>query len=325
MNVHKNARLTPIGRERLVRRVMSGQTPESAARLAGVCPRTARKWLARFKAEGPAGLLDRSSRPRRLRKPTPDDVSARIIALRRERRTGKHVARDVGVSPSTVSRVLKRAGLSRLRDLEPAEPARRYERKAPGELIHLDIKKLGRFHEPGHRITGDRRKQSSRRGEKDGRKWGAGWEFVHVGIDDNSRLSFTQIHPDEKARSAVAQLKAAVVWYKSLGVTVARVMTDNGPCYTSRAFAKACRRLKIKHIRTKPYTPKTNGKAERFIQTALREWAYARAYRTSDQRADDLPLWTHMYNWHRPHGGIKDQTPISRLGVNRDNLLTLHT
>jgi transposase InsO family protein len=324
MNVHENARLTPLGRERLVRLVMSGQTPESAARLAGVCPRTARKWVSRFKAEGLGGLQDRSSRPKKLRKPTSEDVAARIVALRRERRTGKHIARETGVSPATVSRVLKRAGLSRLKDLEPAEPARRYERKSPGELIHLDIKKLGRFNEIGHRITGDRRKQSSRRGEKGGQKWGAGWEYVHVGIDDASRLSFTQIHADEKAVSAVAHLKAAVAWYKSLGVTVARVMTDNGPCYTSRAFAKACKRLRLKHIRTKPYTPKTNGKAERFIQTALREWAYARAYQTSEQRAEDLPLWTHLYNWHRPHGGIKDQTPISRLGLTEDNLLRLH-
>lgn len=324
MNVHKNARLTPLGRERLVRLVLSGQTPESAARIAGVCPRTARKWVARFKAEGAAGLKDRSSRPKTLRKPTSAEVAARIVALRRERRTGKHIAREVGVGAATVSRVLKRAGLSRLKDLEPAEPVRRYERKEPGELIHLDTKKLGRFNEIGHRITGDRRKQSSRRGEKGGQKWGAGWEYVHVGIDDASRLSFTQIHPDEKAASAVAHLKAAVAWYKSLGVTVARVMTDNGPCYTSRAFAKACKSLKLKHIRTKPYTPKTNGKAERFIQTALREWAYARAYQTSDQRAQDLPLWTHIYNWHRPHGGIKDQTPISRLGLNQDNLLRLH-
>lgn len=316
MNVHKNARLTPIGRERLVRQVLSGHTPEAAARAAGVCPRTARKWLARFKAEGAAGLQDRSSRPKKLRAPTPEDAAARIIALRRKRWTGKHIARETGVSAATVSRVLKRAGLSRLKDLEPVEPVRRYERKEPGELIHLDIKKLNRFHEIGHRITGDRTA---------GRSVGAGWEFVHVAIDDASRLSFTEIHGDEKAASAIAHLKAAVAWYRSLGVSVARVMTDNGSCYKSHAFAKACRRLKLKHIRTKPYTPKTNGKAERFIQTALREWAYARAYQSSDQRAAQLNAWTHMYNWHRPHGGIKDQTPISRLAINRDNLLRFHT
>jgi transposase InsO family protein len=246
----------------------------------------------------------------------------RIIALRRERWTGKHIARETGVSPATVSRVLKRAGLSRLKDLEPAEPVRRYERKAPGEMIHIDIKKLGRFERKGHRITGDRRGQSAPRGRKQG---GYGWEYVHVAIDDHSRLSFSQIHLNEKAVSAVRHLKATVAWYRKLGVTVERVMTDNGSCYKSHAFAKACRDLKIKHIRTKPYTPKTNGKAERFIQTALREWAYARAYETSDQRAADLPLWTHLYNWHRPHGGIKDQTPISRLGMKPDNLLRHHS
>lgn len=320
MNIHKNARLTPLGRERMVRIMLSGQTPEAAARAAGVCPRTARKWLARFKAEGAAGLRDRSSRPNKLRNPTPDGIAGRIVALRRRRWTGKHIARQVGVSPATVSRVLKRAGLARLKDLEPAEPVRRYECERPGDLIHLDIKKLGRFERVGHRITGERTGQSNPRG----RGQGYGWEYLHVAIDDNSRLSFSRIHPDEKAVSAVAHLEAAIAWYASLGVTVTRIMTDNGSCYRSRAFAKACKNLRLKHIRTKPYTPKTNGKAERFIQTALREWAYARAYRTSDQRADHLPLWTHMYNWHRPHGGIKDKTPISRLRINRDNLLRLH-
>jgi len=188
---------------------------------------------------------------------------------------------------------------------------------ASGELIHLDIKKLGRFKRIGHRITGDRKGQSNARG--------VGWEFVHVSIDDTSRIALTRIMPDEKAVSAVAFLKAAVAYYKSLGVSVARVMTDNGSCYKSLAFARACRRLKIKHIRTKPYTPKTNGKAERFIQTALREWAYARAYQTSDQRAAELPIWTHHYNWHRPHGSLKSNPPISRLGLSEDDLLRLHS
>jgi len=230
---------------------------------------------------------------------------------------GKHIAMRVGVSPATVSRVLKRAGLSRMKDLEPAEPVRRYEYADPGGLIHIDIKKLGRFDRIGHRITGDRKGQSSGRG--------VGWEFVHVCIDDASRIAFTQIRPDEKAISATAFLKAAVAYYFGLGVKVARVMSDNGSCYKSFAFARACRRLKIKHIRTKPYTPKTNGKAERFIQTSLREWAYARAYQTSDQRAKDLPYWTHQYNWHRPHGSLKSMPPISRLGLTGDNLLRLHS
>jgi len=242
--MHKNAKLTPSGRERIVGMMLSGQTPEAAARAAGVCPRTARKWLARYKAEGVAGLQDRSSRPTRLRKPTPAKTVNRIIALRRQRWTGKHIARETGVSPATVSRVLKRAGLSCLKDIEPAEPIRRYERKAPGEIIHLDIKKLGRFERMGHRITGDRRGQSNPRSHD---KKGYGWEYVHVAIDDHSRLSFSQIHPNEKATSAVAHLKAAVAWYRKLGVKVERVMTDNGACYKSKDFAKACRDLVQPH------------------------------------------------------------------------------
>jgi transposase InsO family protein len=193
---------------------------------------------------------------------------------------------------------------------------RRYERETPGELIHIDIKKLGRFETVGHRLTGVRSEQNRTRG--------AGWEFVHVCIDDASRIAFSQIKPDERKRSAVAFLKAAVAYYNSLGVTVARVMTDNGSCYRSKAFARACKKLELKHIRTKPYTPKTNGKAERFIQTALREWAYAKPYPTSDHRADELPIWLHRYNWHRPHGSLKSKPPISRLSPAEDNLLRLH-
>src|SRR4030095_4124107 len=214
------------------------------------------------------------------------------------------------------SRILQRLGLNRLSALELAEPVRRYERERPGELIHIDIKKLGRFNRIGHRITGDRTGQSNARG--------IGWEFVHVCIDDASRIAFSRVMKDEKKASAVAFLKAAVAYYASLGVTIERVMTDNGSCYRSKAFARACKKLGLKHIRTKPYTPKTNGKAERFIQTSLREWAYARAYDTSDERAAELPKWLHRYNWHRPHGGIKSQTPISRLGLTGNNLLRLH-
>jgi len=317
MNIHKNARLTPLGRERIVKEVLSGQTPEAAARAAGVCPRTVRKWAARFKAEGRRGLNDRSSRPHRLYRPTPIAIVERVEALRRQRWTGKQIAAEVGVSPATVSRILKRLGLNRLATLEPAEPVRRYERQHPGELIHIDIKKLGRFERVGHRITGKRTDNASSRG--------SGWEFVHVCIDDASRIAFSKIMPNEKKESAVAFLKAAVAYYNSLGVSVARVMTDNGSCYKSHDFRKACHDLGIRHIRTKPYTPKTNGKAERFIQTALREWAYAQAYDTSHQRADELPIWLHRYNWHRPHGGIKYKTPISRLDLAEDNLLRLHT
>jgi transposase InsO family protein len=315
MNMHKNARLTPRGRERMVLQVVSGQTAEAAARAAGVCPRTVRKWLARYRREGLAGLADRSSRPHRLHRPTPAASVATVEALRRRRWTGRQIAAELGISPATVSRILSRLGLNRIQALEPAEPARRYERQHPGELIHLDIKKLGRFERVGHRITGDRQSRSR----------GTGWEFVHVCIDDASRVAFSRILPDERKESAVAFLKAAIASYQSLGVTVARVMTDNGACYRSRAFRQACRDLGLKHIRTRPYTPKTNGKAERFIQTALREWAYAQAYPNSDRRAEELPIWLHRYNWHRPHGSLKSNPPISRLALAADNLLRLHT
>jgi len=316
MDVHKNAPLTPAGRETMVRRVLAGQTPKAVATAFGVCVKTVRKWVVRFQAEGVSGLVDRSSRPRRLHRPTPGPVTERIETLRRRRWTGRQIAQTVGVSPATVSRVLQRLGLSRMRDLEPAALVRRYERKEPGEMIHLDIKKLGRFDRVGHRITGDRTGQSNSRG--------IGWEFVHIAIDDASRIAFCQIMPDEKQESAVAFLHAALAFYQSLGVTVARVMTDNGSCYKAFAFRDACRERGLRHIRTRPYTPKTNGKAERFIQTALREWAYAQAYPTSDHRAEELPLWLHRYNWHRPHGGIKSQTPISRLDLSEDNLLRFH-
>jgi transposase InsO family protein len=318
MNIHKNARLTPHSRAELVRRVLiEGQAPMAVATAMGVTVKTVRKWVGRFAGGGSAGLIDRSSRPHRLYRPTPEEAAVRIERLRRQGWTGKQIAQQTGVSPATVSRVLKRLGLSRVKDLEPAARVIRYERQNPGEMIHLDIKKLGRFERVGHRITGDRTGQSNSRG--------IGWEFVHVAIDDASRSAFSQIMPDEKKESAVAFLKAALAYYASLGITVARVMTDNGSCYKAFDFRDACRDLKLKHIRTKPYTPKTNGKAERFIQTALREWAYAQAYPTSQRRAEELPIWLHQYNWHRPHGGIKSQTPISRLALAEDNLLRLHS
>jgi transposase InsO family protein len=321
MNIHKNARLTPLGRERIVRMAADGRKPAEIAVCVGVSLRTVHKWIARFAAEGVAGLADRSSRPHRLHRPTPDDEVEQILTLRRQKLSGKAIAKQAGVSPATVSRILRRARLSRMRDLEPAEPVRRYERAHPGELIHIDIKKLGRIDGVGHRITGDRTRQSNRRGRGEG----LGWEFAHVCIDDASRLAFVEMKPDEKAISAVAFLRAAVAYYGRFGVTVTRVMTDNGSCYKAFAFRDACRDLGLKHIRTKPYTPKTNGKAERFIQTALREWAYARPYDHSDRRTEELPRWLHHYNWHRPHGGIHAKTPISRLALNQDNLLRLHT
>ena len=318
MNIHKNARLTPVRREEMSLAVIGRRLSRAqAAQAYGVSLKTVAKWVRRFQQEGGAGMVDRSSRPRTVYRPTPAKTVEQIIALRRQRLCGKHIAVITGVSAATVSRVLKRAGLSRLKDLEPGEPVVRYEYDEPGGLIHLDIKKLGRFERAGHRITGDRTGQSNSRG--------VGWEYVHVCIDDASRVAFTDIYPDEKAASSVPFLKAAVTYYKSLGVTVKRVMTDNGPCYTSGAFKAACKDLKLKHIRTKPYTPRTNGKAERFIQTTIREWAYAQKYETSDQRARTLPFWNHMYNWHRPHSAIKYKPPITRLGLNENNLLRLHS
>jgi transposase InsO family protein len=317
MDTHKNAPLTPKGREAMVRCVIEGGLGKAAAaRQFNTTPKTVAKWVDRFRAGGVEGLRDRSSRPLSLPSQTAPATCAAVEALRRQRHTGKQIAAEAGVSPATVSRILRRLGLNRMRDLEPAEPVRRYEREHPGDMIHLDIKKLGRFDRVGHRITGDRTGQSNSRG--------VGWEYVHVCIDDNSRVAFSQILPDEKAISAVAFLSAAVAYYKSLGVTVTRVMTDNGSCYKAFDFRDACTGLGLKHVRTKPYTPKTNGKAERFIQTALREWAYAQAYPTSDRRGEELPIWLHRYNWHRPHGGIKSKTPISRLALTEDNLLRLH-
>jgi len=316
MDIHKNARLTPRGRERMVNMVLGGQTPKAVSEAVGVCPRTVRKWVERFEAEGLAGLQDRSSRPDHLRQPTPQATIDRIEALRRQRLTGKAIAAETDVSRATVSRALKRLGLNRLSALQPAEPPRRYQRERAGELIHIDIKKLGKFNRIGHRITGDRTGQSNSRG--------VGWEFVHVCIDDASRIAFSRVMKTERKACAVAFLKAAVAYYASLGITVERVMTDNGSCYRSRRFRNTCRRLGLKHIFTRPYTPRTNGKAERFIQTALREWAYARAYDTSRQRAAELPYWMHRYNWHRPHGSIGSVPPISILRLSGNNLLRLH-
>ena len=315
MNIHQNARLTPKGRALLVRRILAGETPPAAAAAGGVSERTARGWLARYRSEGEAGLDDRSSRPRHSPRRTPQTVVDRVVALRRQRWTGRRIARTVGVSPATVSRLLRRAGLNRLRDLEPAPPVRRYEHHAPGELLHLDIKRLGRFQRAGHRVTGDKTRRSR----------AAGWEFVHVAVDDHSRIAFSQILPDERSRSAVEFLHAAVAYYRSLGVCIRRLLTDNGSCYRSRAFRQTCRRLGIRHRFTRPYTPRTNGKAERFIQTALREWAYARSYLSSPHRAAHLHPWLHDYNWHRPHASLGYNSPISRLPPPRNNLLRLHS
>jgi transposase InsO family protein len=324
MDVHNNARLTPRGREAMVRAVVDhGLTRAEAARRFNTSAKTVAKWVGRFRADGVAGLHDRSSRPLSLPSQTAFAICDAVEALRRQRRTQAAIAAETGLSQATVSRILRRRGLSRLSAIEPAEPRPRYERATPGEIIHIDIKKLGRFNAIGHRITGDRTGQSNQRSRSGAA--GPGWEFVHIAVDDHSRLAFSQVLPDEKQASAVAFLKATVDHYRRLGVEVARVMTDNGGCYKSRAFKDACGRLGLKHIRTKPYTPQTNGKAERFIQTALREWAYATAFDTSQQRRAELPLWLHRYNWHRPHASLGGKPPISRLPIIGNNLMTFHT
>ena len=316
MGVHKNARLTPAGREILVRRVLvEGESRQAVAMAMSTTERTVEKWVARFQKEGVAGLQDRSSRPHRSPRRTPAPVAEQIVELRRRRQAGAEIAVAVGRSASTVYRILARQGLSRLKALEPAEPTRRYERASPGELIHLDIKKLGRFSAVGYRITGDHSRRTR----------GVGWDYVHVCIDDASRIAFVEIKPDEREHTAVAFLEAAVAYYAKLGVGIQRVMTDNGGCYRSKLFRRACIRLGLRHIFTRPYRPRTNGKAERFIQTVLREWAYAKSYEHSDRRTAELPAWLHRYNWHRPHAGIGHETPISRLAACPNNLSRLHT
>ena len=315
MDIHKNARLTVKMREQLAKRVLEqGLTLKQAAACFNVSARTAGKWAARYRADGRAGLPDRSSRPRRLRKPTPAELVERVQRLRKERWTGLRIAQHTGLSQATVSRILRRLKLSRMRDLEPRVAVQRYEHAAPGDLLHLDIKKLGRFSAEGMRIHGD----PSRRTR------GLGWEYVHVAIDDHSRIAFSDIFANEQADSAVQFLYRALAYYARLGIRFKAVLTDNGPAYASRRFALACQQLGLKHRRTRPYTPRTNGKAERFIQTALREWAYGRSYPNSKQRAEQLPRWIHQYNWHRPHGSLDASPPICRAGFDRNNLLTMH-
>ena len=297
--------------------IEGGSSKAAAARAFHATPKTVAKWVARFRAEGVAGLQDRSSRPRSSPSQTGPAACERVEALRRRRYTGEQIAAEVGVSAATVSRILKRLGLNRLAALEPAEPIRRYERAAPGEIVHIDIKKLGKFNRIGHRITGGRIGQSKSRR--------VGWEYVHLAIDDHARLAYSEILPDEKRTSCLRFLFNALRFFRGFGVRVERIMTDNGSSFRSHRYAKALRRLRIKHLRTKPYTPRTNGKAERFVQTSLREWAYARAYSTSQHRAAELPIWLHRYNWHRPHGGIGAKPPISRIALTKDNVLRLHT
>ncbi len=315
MDVHQNARTTPHSRMLMIERLQAGWSVPAVAAAFGVDPKTVRKWRDRYAAEGRAGLRDRSSRP--LTAPTRLDRSAEdeIAALRRQRLSGPAIARRLGRPVSTVGLVLRRRGLGRLTALDAKPPLVRYERERPGELIHLDTKKLGRIQGVGHRITGDRTRQSSPRGRREG----AGWEHLHVAVDDASRLAYTELLPDDRTPSALAFLNRALAWFASHGVRVERAMTDNGPAYTSYAFRKALAEAGIRHKRTKPYTPRTNGKAERFIQTSLREWAYVSPYRTSAERAQAMPAWLCDYNSRRPHSALGGKPPISRLP--KDNLL----
>ena len=305
MNAHKNARTTPFGRAVMVRRVLEeGWSVAAVATTFEVSTRTVRKWLARFCSEGAAGLQNRSSAPHRVANKLAAPWLAMVTRLRRDyRMTGEEIAERLHLARSTVAGHLARLGLGRLAALEPSEPARRYNRARAGELVHLDVKKLARFRRIGHRITGDRRGQSE----------GAGWEFVHVAVDDASRLAYVEVLPDEKRQSVTGFLVRALRWFRRLGIRVERVMTDNGSGYVSRLFRKACRMLRLRHLRTRPYTPKTNGKAERFIQTLLREWAYALPYRSSDTRAADLPRWLRHYNHERPHVSLARQSPTAWL------------
>jgi transposase InsO family protein len=304
MRVHPNAKTTPKGRALIVQRVdVDGWTVAQTAAAFGVSARTVGKWRARYRTGGWASLVDRISRPHRSRQRTPVRQEEAIVALRTQRLAGATIARRLGMPRSTVGAVLRRHGLGRLPPATPPPPVRRYERAQPGELVHVDIKSLVRIERVGHRIHGDRRTRVS----------GAGWEHVHVCVDDASRVAYVEVlrtlhHPD-----AVGFLERALAWFAARGVRVERVMTDNGSAYISRAFAALCARRGLRHLRTRPYTPRTNGKAERFIQTLLREWAYRRAYATSRRRTRALPAWLRYYNERRPHTSLNYRAPITRL------------
>jgi transposase InsO family protein len=310
MKLHANARTCPNSRKLLVTRIEEeGWSLVVAAEAAGISERTAAKWLARWQAEGEAGLVDRSSAPRTRPTQLPADRVRAIEALRRLRMTAAEIAEVLGMALSTVSRWLARIGLGKRSRLEPTEPPNRYERKRPGELIHVDVKKLGRILRPGHRVTGNRRDRFT-----DARGYGvAGWEFVHVCVDDATRLAFVEVLADERGETAAGFLRRAVAWFASMGVTVERVMSDNGSCYRSDVHAGACRELGIRHLRTQPYRPRTNGKAERFIQTITNRWAYGAIYANSAERTAALPGWLTHYNFSRRHGSLGHKAPATRL------------
>jgi transposase InsO family protein len=291
--------------------VEQGRSITEAAAAAGVSDRTCSKWVARYRAEGVGGLVDRSSAPRTVANRTDERRVHAITALRRLRLTGPEIADALGMALSTVSGVLTRTGMGKLGRLG-LEPARRYERARPGELIHIDVKKLGRILQPGHRITGDRR--SRRRIGPSRRRVGiAGWEYCHIAIDDATRLAYIELLDDETATTASGFLSRAVAFFESHGMTVEAVMTDNGGAYRSTVHALACKAIGVRHLRTRAYRPQTNGKAERFIRTMLAGWAYGALYRDSTERAAALDGWLYTYNHRRPHAGIGRQTPITRL------------
>jgi transposase InsO family protein len=316
VDTHKNAPMTPEGRLRMVQAVTGGEAVSAVATRFDVDRKTVRKWLQRFLAEGMAGLADRSSRPRRSPTAIARGTAQRVITLRRQRCTMRSIAQPLGLAMATVSRVLARAGLSRLAALDPPPPPNRYERAAPGELLHIDIKRLAGIRGVGHRITGDRRGHRAR---------GVDYDFTYVAIDDHSRVAFAEVWPAERADCAAGFLDHALAYYRSLGLRIERVMTDNGKVFDSGLFVRVCDQHQIKRLHTRFYRPQTNGKAERFIQTALREWAYGRTYRHSRQRTARLPRWIHEYNWHRPHSSLAGKPPISRLQLAGDNVLSLHS
>ena len=313
MKVHANAPLGPKGRLTLARRVLEqGWSLAEAAEAAGVSERTCSKWVDRYRREGESGLLDRSSAPRSMPHRTPEELVEAIVALRRLRMTGAEIAFCLAMALSTVSAVLLRVGLGKLSRLERPEPPNRYERRRAGELIHIDVKKLGRIRGAGHRVTGSR--ASQQRTRVNGRLTGvAGWEFVHVCVDDATRLAYVEVLGDEKATTAVGFLRRAKAFYASHGITVERVMTDNGSAYRSTIHAFACRSMGLRHLRTRPYRPRTNGKAERFIRTMLGGWAYGAIYGSSTERTAALDGWLWIYNHRRPHGSLSHKTPIARL------------
>lgn len=318
MNIHSLARTTPSSRGLIAARRESGVPVSLVATHMGVDRKTVRKWARRKQQEGEAGLRDRSSRPRTSPTALPPEWRDAVEALRRLRFTQARIAEVLGLSKSRVQRNVAARGLARLSALEPPEPDNRYEREHPGELVHVDIKRLAKFYEPGHRVTGDRKSSGRLKG-------GKGWEFLHIAIDDRTRLAYAELLPDEKAVSCVAFLRRAAAFFSRHGIRIQRVMSDNG-CGYKNDFTAAVNALGAKHVRTKPYTPRTNGKAERFIQTLLRLWAYVRPYNSSDERAAALTPWMRWYNLQRAHGSLNGMSPMQTLRkLRRDNVVGHHT